>query len=131
MRVPQRKSITPRPLLLQEKSWIREIMHCNSRWADADLGNAQVVAQCDCGTANCKTIYLHSAEPQNPSLTGTKGYIGRIEIRTADDFGITVTLDQKDGHLSELYVLFLDLQQPGDRQPPDKWEEKAHIVTPM
>jgi hypothetical protein len=77
------------------------------------------------------TVYLDSPKPQNPSLAGTRGYIGRIEIRTADDFGITVTLDQHDGRLSELYVDPLDLREPGGRILPDQWQETGHITTPM
>ena len=104
-------------------------MEHDPRWADVDLNDTQVVAECDCG--KCKTVYLDSSSPQNPSLAGTKGYIGRIEIRTIDDFGITITLDQKDGRLSELYVDPMDLIEPGNRIAPDQWQEKGHIVTPM
>lgn len=131
MRVPKRKPIKPRPVSLQEQSWIREIMEHNSQWGNVDLVDTQVVAQCDCGAENCKTVYLGSPSPQNPSLTGTNGYIGRIEVVTIDDFMITITLDQKDGWLSELYVDFLDLREPGKRVPPDQWEEKGRTVTPM
>ena len=104
-------------------------MEHNPRWADVDLNDTQVVAECDCG--KCKTVYLDNSSPQNPSLSGTKGYIGRIEIITYDDFLITVTLDQKDGKLSELYVNPLDLHEPGNRTLPDGWREKGHSVTPM
>jgi hypothetical protein len=97
----------------------------NPHWADADLNAARVVAQCDCG--KCKTVFLDSPSPQNPLLAGTKGWVGRIEIRTTDDFGITVTLDQLDGRLSGLYVDALDLRESGDRAFPDR-QEKAHIT---
>jgi hypothetical protein len=129
MPVVQRKSITPRPLSAQERAWIKEILEHNPRWADAELIGTQVVAECGCG--KCRTVYLDSPSPQNPSLAGTKGYIGRIEIRTVDDFGITITLDQKDGQLGELYVDPLDLIEPGNRMLPDKWQEKGHTVTQM
>jgi len=76
-------------------------------------------------------VYLDSPSPQNPPMTGTKGYVGRIEISTIDSFLITVTLDQRDGKLSELYVDPLDLCEPGERLLPDRWQEQSHVVTPM
>jgi|SRR5579864_5405367 len=124
---PKRKQIPARDLNQQERSWIQEILDTNKIWADVDLGAAKVIAECDCG--ECRTAYLES--PANPSLKGTKGYIGRIEIRTSNEFGITVTLDQLDGRLSELYVNAVDLSDEGTRPFPDRWEEIAHIVEPM
>ena len=44
---------------------------------------------------------------------------------------ITITLDQSDGMLSELYVNPLDLRDPGNRTLPDQWREKVHTVIPM
>jgi hypothetical protein len=129
MPLVQRKSITPRPLSAQEQSWIQEILEHDPQWADVELIGTQVVAECGCG--KCRTVYLDSLSPQNPSLAGTKGYIGRIEISTVDNFLITITLDQKDGRLSELYVDPLDLNEPGDRILPDQWREKGHVVTRM
>jgi hypothetical protein len=129
MHLPHRKPISPRPLSEQERSWIREILERNPLWADVDLGDTRAVALCDCGT--CRTVYLGSSAPQNPSLVGTKGYIGRIEIMTHDNFMITITLDQHDGMLSELYVNPLDLLDPGDRVLSDQWQEKTHTVVPM
>jgi hypothetical protein len=101
----------------------------NPRWADVDLNNAQAVAVCDYG--KCRTIYLQSSAQQNPSLPGTRSYVGRIEIMTEDNFMITITLDQSDGVLSELYVNPLDLLELGNRTLPDQWREKSHIVIPM
>ncbi len=124
-----RKPIEPRPLSSQELRWIHEILERNPRWADVDIRDTNVVARCGCG--RCKTVYLDSPLPQNPSLSGTKGYLGRIEISTTDDFLITVTLDQHDGKLSELYVDPLDLLEPGNRMLPDEWQEKSYVVTAM
>jgi hypothetical protein len=129
MRLPQRKPIEPRSLSSQEVSWIREIVENNPHWADADLNEVRVVAQCDCG--KCRTVFFNGSSPQNPLLVGTKGWVGRIEIRTTDDFGITVALDQLDGSLSGLYIDALDLSESGDRAFPDRWQEKAHIVARM
>jgi hypothetical protein len=129
MRLPQRRPIDPRSLSSQERSWIREILESNPHWADVDLNAARVIAQCDCG--ECRTVFLDSPTPQNPGLVGTKGWVGRIEIRTTDDFGITVALDQCDGNLSGLYVDALDLSEVGDRVFPDEWRETTHIVIGM
>src|SRR5215813_6283252 len=113
MRIPKRKPIEPRPLSGQELCWIREIIENNPLWPDFDLNDTNVIAECDCG--KCGTVYLRSSSPQNPRLTGTTGYIGRIEIITADDFMITITLDQCGGSLVELFVDALDLREPGNR----------------
>jgi len=129
MRLPQSRPIKPRPLSPQECSWIHEILEHNPKWTDVDINSAHVVADCGCG--KCKTVFLDSISPQNPSLSGTKGYVGRIEIRTYDDFGITIALDQLDGKLSGLYVDAIDLREPGERPFPDQWREKGHIVIPM
>jgi len=126
---PDRRNVTPRALSDREQSWVKEILENHPDWADVDVSGTQVVAECGCG--KCSTVYLHSARAHNPRLAGTKGYIGRIEIRTHDEFGITVTLDQHDGILSELYVDFLDLTDAGDRDPPQTWSEEAHTVTRM
>ena len=98
-------------------------------WADVDLSTTLVTAECDCG--NCLAAYLAADHPQNPRLKGTKGYIGRIEIRTDEDFGITVTLDQHDGNLDQLYVDFLDLSAQGNRPRPTQCREVAHVYTKM
>jgi hypothetical protein len=129
MHLPGKRPIKPRALSTQERFWIREILEHNPKWADVDIGATQVVAECDCG--ECKTVFLDSSSPQNPSLSGTKGYVGRIEIRSYDDFGITVALDQLDGKLSGLYVNAIDLREPGDRPFPEQWQEKGHIVISM
>ena len=129
MEEPKRRAVPERPLSKRERDWIAEILQINPAWADVDFAATRVVGDCACG--KCHTVYLDSDLPQNPRLSGTKGYIGRIEIRTADEFGITITLDQGDGKLYELYVDFLDLSPEGNRGAPPQWSEVAHIVTSM
>lgn len=124
---PKRRAISPRDLDTRERTWIQEITGASRLWSSIELDNTKVVAECDCG--ECKTAYLDG--PQNTSLRGTRGYIGRIEIRTNNDFGITITLDQLDGKLSELYVNAVDLSDEGLRAFPEQWGEIAHIVEPM
>src|SRR3989442_14443835 len=125
----QPRTVPDRPLSRRERDWITEILQSNPAWADVDFAATRVVGECACG--KCNTVYLDSDRPQNPPLLGTKGYIGRIEVRTADEFGITITLDQCDGKLNELYVDFLDLSPEGNRGAPWQWSEVAHTVTRM
>jgi hypothetical protein len=125
----ERKPIPPRALSAQEQSWVQEILQGHPDWADVELSSTRVTAECECG--NCNAAYLEADSPQNPRLQGTRGYIGRVEIRTADEFGITVTLDQQDGRLDQLYVDFLDLSPKGNRPRPFSWWETAHIYTRM
>ena len=124
---PQRRQIPERELNRQERVWIREILSRNELWSSFDQGQTKVIGECDCG--ECRTAYLEGS--QNQSAKGTRGYIGRIEIRTNNEFGITVTLDQLDGKLSELYVNAVDVSDGGSRTFPEQWEEIAHIVEPM
>ncbi len=124
---PQRRQIPERELNTQERFWIREILSRNELWSDFDPGPTKVIGECDCG--ECRTAYLESS--QNQSVKGTRGYIGRIEIRTNNEFGITVTLDHLDGKLSELYVNAVDLSDEGSRTFPKQWEEITYIVEPM
>jgi hypothetical protein len=120
---PKRRQIPARDLNARERSWIQEILNVNRLWSDVDLSAAKVVTECNCG--ECQTAYLSS--PQNQAVAGTRGYIGRIEIRTDNDFGITVTLDQLDGRLSELYVNAVDLSDDDSRPFPDSWGENSRI----
>src|SRR5271156_5305587 len=112
---PKRRPIPARSLSAQERGWMQEILDSNRLWSDVDLSTTKVIAECDCG--ECRTAFLDS--PQNQSLRGTRGYIGRIEIRTNNEFGITVTLDHLDGKLSELYVNAVDLSDEGSRRFPE------------
>jgi hypothetical protein len=124
---PQRKAISPRELSTRERAWVQEILATDPQWSGTDIRRLKVVAECSCG--ECRSGYLEG--PQNLNAKGTRGYIGRIEIRTNNEFGITVTLDQLDGKLSELYVNAVDLGDAGLRPFPDNWTELAHIVERM
>ncbi|MGH7866530.1 MAG: hypothetical protein ACREP9_02600, partial [Candidatus Dormibacteraceae bacterium] len=126
---PRRIPITERDLTPQERAWIAEIPQANASWADVDVSGTRVWGKCDCG--QCRSIYLHSEAPPNPSLLDARGYIGRIEIRTADDFGITITLGHSNGALDELYVNYVDLSEKGDRALQDHWQEVAHTTVGM
>lgn len=128
-RSPKKTPIPERPLTPRERKLVAEILEANPAWADVDVSGTRVVAHCDCG--ECMSVYLHSDAPQNPSARGTRGYIGRTEIRTTDDFGITVTLDQRDGQLDELYINYVDLGTTGNRTLPEQWSEAIHTTEAM
>jgi hypothetical protein len=118
-----------RPLTPQERFWVGEILGGHPEWSGIELDQLSVVAENI--TGNIRSMKLSQGPLQVLELRGTKGWIGRIEIRTADNFGITVTLDQHDGLLEELHVDFLDLDESGKRPQPDTWREIAHIYTKM
>lgn len=130
-RIPRPRRVPARSLDPQERTWIREILDANVLWsaADADLDATRVVAECDCGCRECRTVYLNG--PPIPGHRGTKGYIGRIAIRADNDFGIDVSLDQLDGKLYELYVMSVDLSDDGTRPFPHHLGEIGHVVIPM
>src|ERR1700712_322549 len=97
----------PRPLTQQEQLWVSEILAGNPKWNGVSAALVTVIAEVVEG--NSRELKL-SIETAVKGLAGTKGYIGRLDIRTSDNFGVTVTLDQHDGLLDELYIDFLDLE---------------------
>jgi len=126
---PHRTEVPKRRLNERERAWVAEILQHHPLWSDVNVSDTEIVAECGCG--ECKTVYLDSIMSQNPLCKGTRGYIGRVDIRTTNGFGITVTLDQCDGKLSELYVNYVDLSDGGCRPFPLDWEESAHLVQAM
>lgn len=118
-----------RPLTPQERPWVTEILSGHLEWFKVDLNEIHVRAESS--TGNMHTMKLSKGTFQVECLRGTKGYLGRIEMRTADNFGITVTLDHYDGSLKEFHVDFLDLEEPGDRPQHQEWLELAHVYTKM
>lgn len=112
-----------RSLTQQELGWIAEILRTREEWKLADISEAVVIGQerCDEGAS----ILLSAPEPENASLHGTSGYIGRVCINTTCGAFIEVRLDHLGGRLHELFVLFVDPGKPS-RQLPDTWTEVSH-----
>jgi hypothetical protein len=117
------KDIAARPLTKQESGWVREILETSEEWRDADIGNTRVIAEgpCDQGIS----LLLQAPAPEKPGQPREAGYIGRLVICTADDSMIEVRLNQSDGRLRELFVLFVDPKHP-NRALPATWVEVSH-----
>ncbi len=76
----------PRSLTQQEQSWVKEILDLNPEWTDVSVSSIKVNIESVAG--NSRTMKLSMDGPLKQNQTGTKGYVGRLEIRTADNFGI-------------------------------------------
>jgi hypothetical protein len=122
------KDIPARPLTEQEYGWLREILETSEEWRDADIGNTRVIAEgpCDQGIS----FLLQAPAPENPRQPCGASYIGRLVICTADDSMIEVRLNQSDGRLRELFVLFVDPKHP-HRGLPATWTEVSHDAIAM
>lgn len=118
--------IIPRNLTPQETEWVREIVLSNAQWADAELSNLQVVAECTCG---CRSVVLgKSMHPQNAKLIGHQGLVGEIElgIKLAEGEDIiSVLLHYAEGSLSLLEVVWYNFPDP----VPHFWVEIRRTVS--
>jgi hypothetical protein len=111
----ERRRLTP-----EEEVWIRDIVHANPKWADANLGELFVAAECNCG---CRSIMLEDpGHVQNPKLIGHQGLVGEIDIRirfdTREDI-VSVLQHYAEGSLSLLEVVWYNFPEP----VPRKWTE--------
>ena len=113
------KKIEPRPLTQREAGWIRDILHVNPEWCDANISRTQVVAEglCDEGVS----IRLQAPEPEVPKAKPVES-VGELWIQTDDGSSINVQLSQFEGRLRELYVLFFDPKRR-TRTLPETWTE--------
>lgn len=122
-----RESINPRPLSDREESWIRDILRVNDEWRDADIGKTQVVAEEP--DEEGVSIRLQAPEPENPKARPVES-VGQLWIQTDDGSTINVQLSQFEGHLRELYVLYIDRKHP-KRKLPESWTEVSREVVNM
>jgi hypothetical protein len=118
--------VVPRPLTSQETEWVREIVLSNPQWADAELSNLQVVAECTCG---CRSVVLDKpTQPQNAKLIGHQGLVGEIELAVKLDERegvISVLLHYAEGSLSLLEVIWYNFPEP----VPRSWVELSRTVS--
>lgn len=119
-------TVTTRPLTDQELDWIRQIVLSNQQWADVELKDLRVVAECTCG---CRSVVLgEPAEPQNPKVMGEQGPVGQInltiKLNNHEDV-VTVLLHFAQGSLSLLEVVWYNFPEP----VPRSWIELSRIVS--
>jgi hypothetical protein len=120
------KEIDPRPLTNREAQWIRDILQVSDGWRKADLSKTQVVAEGP--TTEGLRFVLRASEPENPRANSRRESVGELWINTDDNCTINVQLSQFQGQLRELYVLFVDPQNP-KRKLPESWIEVSREAT--
>ena len=119
-RIDELREIEPRPLSDREAGWIRDILHVNAEWRDADITKTQVVAEGP--NAEGFSIALQAPAPENPRLSSASDMVGQLWIETEDRLTINVQLTQFNGSLHEIYILTIDRR--GRNCPlPDAWNE--------
>jgi hypothetical protein len=120
VRIPQR------PPTSQEAAWIRDIVLANPDWADVDLGNLHVVAECGCG---CRSVVIEEPpQPQNPKFLGHQGLVGEVSLGINVDGKedvISVLLHFAEGSLSLLEVVWYNFPQP----IPATWTEISRHIS--
>jgi hypothetical protein len=112
------RPVHPRLLTKQEREWINAILQTNREWADVDLGEIFVDAECSCG---CHTVHLQRPEhPQNGKTAHVPHEtVGMMWIFTEQGKTIGITLHAKYGSLGELEVVY----QEGTEPWPPTWRE--------
>jgi hypothetical protein len=104
----------------EEQRWIRDIVSANPTWADVQIGDLFVVAECTCG---CRSVVLAETENvQNPRLIGHQNLVGAMDLKVRfdarEDF-VSVLLHFAEGSLSMLEVIWYNFPVP----VPRKWTE--------
>lgn len=123
--------IEPRALNARELDLISSILRTNEEWKDADLSRTLVVAEGYCGRngTNFCTL-LKSPEPESPGLKSDRDGVGQLWMHLEDGSVINAQLTQSQGHLQELYLIYVD---PNDshRKLPSEWHETYREAVPM
>ncbi len=119
-------NIVPRFLTAQETGWVREIVLSNPQWADVELTDLRVMAECTCG---CRSVVIEEpVRAQNSKLLGHQGLVGSMDlgVRLNDHEGvITVLLHFADGSLSLLEVVWYNFPKP----VPRSWIEIGRTIS--
>jgi hypothetical protein len=118
-------NVVPRALTAQEAEWVREIVLCNPQWADVELADLRVSAECTCG---CRSVVIEEpGQPQNSRLIGHQGLVGQMNLRvrlTDHEDVVTVLLHFADGSLSLLEVVWYNFPKP----VPRSWTEISRTI---
>lgn len=114
--------VARRPVTAEEQAWIDDIVSANPRWADVQLGDLFVVAECACG---CRSVVLEAPQHlQNPRLVGHQDLVGEMDINIRfdrrDDV-VSIFLHYAEGNLSLLEVVWYNFPEP----VPRKWMEMS------
>lgn len=108
--------VAPRPVTTEERRWIHDIVSANPAWADVQLGDLVVVAECVCG---CRSVVLKEPEHvQNPKLIGHQGLVGEIDLGIrfdGRDDVVSILLHFAEGNLSVLEVVWYNFPEPVPR----------------
>jgi hypothetical protein len=120
------EKVSRRPLTSQEETWVRELILANPQWADAEILDPHVVAECDCG---CRSVVLEEpSQPQNSKLVGHQGLVGELSLAVnvnGQDDVISVLLHFAEGSLSLLEVVWYNFPKP----IPRSWTEISRTVS--
>jgi hypothetical protein len=115
-----------RTLTSQEAAWVRELVLANPEWADVEIADLYVVAQCTCG---CRSVVLEKPpKPQNPKLVGHQGLVGEIELNVTiqgQNDVISVLLHFAEESLSLLEVVWYNFPDP----IPSSWTEVSRSIS--
>lgn len=115
-----------RPLTSQEAAWVRELILANPQWANVDITDLHIMAECTCG---CRSVVLEKPpKPQTPKLVGHQGLVGEIEL--------TVKIQEQDDvisvplHLAELSLSLLEVVWYNFPEPiPAVWTEISRRIS--
>ena len=110
-------SVERRHVTTEELAWIHDIVSANPAWADFELGEIFVVAECTCG---CRSVVLEEPEHvQNPGMVGHQGLVGEIDVSIrfdGRDDVVSVLLHHAEGSLSLLEIIWYNFPEPVPRQ---------------
>jgi hypothetical protein len=118
--------VARRPLTSQQAEWVRELVSANPLWADVEITDLYIVAECTCG---CRSVVLEKpSKSQNPQLAGHQGLVGEIELTvtiTGQNDVISVLLHFAEGSLSLLEVVWYNFPDP----IPSNWTEISRSIS--
>jgi hypothetical protein len=118
--------IARKPLTSQEAGWVRELVLSNIQWADVEIGELYVIAECRCG---CRSVFLEAPPTmQNPKLAEHQGLVGDISLKIRFDGRedvVSVLLHFAKGSLSLLEVVWYNFPEP----VPRSWVEISRSVS--
>jgi hypothetical protein len=125
------QDIEPRALNARELDLISSILHLHEEWKNLDLSTTRVVAEGYYGRngTDFRTL-LQSPALEIPVTKPDRDGVGQLWINLDDGSVINAQLTQSEGHLDELYLIYVNTRHP-KRRLPDAWNETSREVAPM